>query len=451
MNDKTDTPTNGTNAAAAAPAAAPSAAPSGNGGNGGNGKRKRVLLSLTAALVVAGLAYGGYWAAYARHFENTDDAYVAGNVVQVTPLVSGTVVAIAADDTQQVNAGQPLIQLDRADSQVTLQQAEAQLAQAVREVRTLYVNNGSLAANVALRQADVARAREDLKRRQAIAETGAVSSEELAHARTTLQAAESALLAAREQLASNKALTDQTSVEKHPNVERAAANLRAAYLAYARSELPAPVTGYVAKRSVQVGQRVSPGAPLMAVVPLDQVWVDANFKEVQIEHMRIGQPVTLHADVYGSDVEYHGKVAGFSAGTGSAFSLLPAQNATGNWIKVVQRLPVRIALDPQELKAHPLRIGLSMNVTVDVRDEHGAAMATASATGNTSAAPLKTDVYDKVGRDADALIARIIAENNGGSATATAAAADQRDGRDGRDGGSAARAAKGASTEPRHA
>ncbi|WP_422648482.1 Multidrug resistance protein A [Cupriavidus sp. H18C1] len=373
-----------------------------------NGKRKRLLLSLTAAVVVAGLAYGGYWALYARHFESTDDAYVAGNVVQVTPLVPGTVVAIGADDTQLVNAGQPLIQLDRADSEVALAQAEAQLAQAVREVRTLYVNNGSLAANVALRQADVARAREDLKRRQAIAGSGAVSSEELAHARTTLQAAESALQAAREQLASNKALTDQTTVEKHPNVQRAAANVRAAYLNYARSQLPAPVTGYVAKRSVQVGQRVAAGAPLMAVVPLDQVWVDANFKEVQITHMRIGQPVTLHADVYGTDVEYHGKVAGFSAGTGSAFSLLPAQNATGNWIKVVQRLPVRIALDPQQLKDHPLRIGLSMNVTVDVRKTEGAAMTT-----TTAGEPMQTDVYDKVGHDADALIARIIATNSG--------------------------------------
>ncbi|CAG9180671.1 HlyD family efflux transporter periplasmic adaptor subunit [Cupriavidus respiraculi] len=383
-----------------------------------NGKRKRLLLSLTAAVVVAGLAYGAYWAAYARHFESTDDAYVAGNVVQVTPLVGGTVISIGADDTQLVTAGQPLIQLDRADSEVALEQAEAQLAQAVREVRTLYVNNGSLAANVALREADVARAREDYKRRQAIAGSGAVSSEELSHAQTTLKGAESALLAAREQLASNRALTDQTTVEKHPSVQRAAANLRAAYLAYARSTMPAPVTGYVAKRSVQVGQRVAPGAPLMAVVPLDQVWVDANFKEVQITHMRVGQPVTLEADVYGSKVEYHGKVAGFSAGTGSAFSLLPAQNATGNWIKVVQRLPVRIALDARELKDHPLRVGLSMNVSVDVRKEDGASLVSANAV-----APMQTNVYDKVGHEADELIARIIAVNNGGRQTGAPAAA----------------------------
>ncbi|WP_354678099.1 HlyD family secretion protein [Cupriavidus plantarum] len=398
----------------AQPAANPG---NGNNANNNNNKRKRLLIALTAAVVVAGIGYGLYWGLYARHFENTDDAYVAGNVVQVTPLAGGTVVSIAADDTQLVTAGQALIQLDRADSQVSLEQAEAQLAQAVREVRTLYVNNGSLAANVAMRQADVAKAREDLTRRQAIANSGAVSSEEIAHARTALQAAESALQAAQEQLASNKVLTDQTTVEKHPNVQRAAANLRAAYLAFARSTLPAPVTGYVAKRSVQVGQRVAPGTPLMAVVPLDQVWVDANFKEVQITHMRVGQPVELEADVYGSKVKYRGKVEGFSAGTGAAFSLLPAQNATGNWIKVVQRLPVRIALDPQQLKAHPLRVGLSMNVSVDVRNEDGGAMVSAIARG-----PMETDVYDKVAQDADTLIARIVALNNGGRVAAGPAA-----------------------------
>ncbi|WP_454055954.1 HlyD family secretion protein [Cupriavidus sp. Marseille-Q8015] len=376
---------------------------------GNNGKRRRLLIALTTAVVVAGIGYGLYWALYARHFESTDDAYVAGNVVQVTPLVGGTVVSIAADDTQLVTAGQPLIQLDRADAQVTLEQAEAQLGQAVREVRTLYVNNGSLAAQVAMRRADVAKARDDLRRRQAIAGSGAVSSEEIDHARTALQAAESALLAAQEQLTSNQALTDQTTVAKHPTVQRAAANLRAAYLAFARSTLPAPVTGYVAKRSVQVGQRVAPGAPLMAVVPLEQVWVDANFKEVQITHMRVGQPVELEADVYGSKVRYTGKVEGFSAGTGAAFSLLPAQNATGNWIKVVQRLPVRIALDPRQLKDHPLRVGLSMNVTVDVRREEGATMTSA-----VNRPPLETTVYDKVAQDADQLIARIIALNNGG-------------------------------------
>jgi len=401
-----------------------------------NGKRKRLLVTLTTAVVVGAIGYGLYWGLYARHFENTDDAYVAGNVVQVTPLVGGTVVSIAADDTQLVTAGQPLIQLDRADSQVAMEQAEAQLAQAVREVRTLYVNNGSLSAQVALRDADVAKARDDLRRRQAIAGSGAVSKEEIAHAQTALKAAEAALVAAKEQLASNQALTDQTTIEKHPSVQRAAANLRSAYLAFARSTMPAPVTGYVAKRSVQVGQRVAAGTPLMAVVPLEQVWVDANFKEVQITHMRIGQPVELEADVYGSKVKYTGHVEGFSAGTGAAFSLLPAQNATGNWIKVVQRLPVRIALDPQQLKDHPLRVGLSMNVTVDVRKEEGASLVNA-----TAAKPLQTNVYDKVAQDADALIARIIAMNNGGRVQPAAGAAEAGAAR-------AARAARSAAAKP---
>jgi membrane fusion protein (multidrug efflux system) len=211
-------------------------------------------------------------------------------------------------------------------------------------------------------------------------------------------------------------LTEQTTLERHPNVLQAAAKVREAYLAYARTSLPATVTGYVAKRSVQVGQRVAPGTPLMAIVPLDQLWVDANFKEVQMRHMRVGQPVELEADVYGSSVTYHGTVVGFSAGTGSAFSLLPAQNATGNWIKVVQRLPVRVSLDPKELKDHPLRVGLSMIAKVDIHNEGGQSLASTPA-----ASPLETNVYDQAGKDADQVIASIIATNGGrGAANAPA-------------------------------
>src|SRR5574337_1024816 len=292
-----------------------------------NGRRKRLLLALSAAFAAAGIAYGAHWALVGRYVEQTDDAYVAGNVVQITPQTAGTVLAIHADDTDFVQAGEPLVQLDEADAKVALDQAEAQLAQTVREVRTLFATSDALAG------------------------TGAVSGEELGHARTALAAAEAALGTAREQLASNRALIDHTTVEQHPNVARAAGRVREAWLAFERASIPAPVTGYVAKRSVQVGQRVAPGAPLMAVIPLDQVWVDANFKEGQLRQMRLGQPVTLTADVYGNKVEYHGKVAGLGAGTGSAFALLPAQNATGNWIKVVQRVPVRVALDAKELAA----------------------------------------------------------------------------------------------------
>ncbi|WP_343659919.1 HlyD family secretion protein [Ralstonia sp.] len=403
-------------APSAAPApAAPAATPAGNGN--ANGKRKRMLTTLAAALVVAGVGYGLYWGLYGRWFESTDDAYVQGNVVQVTPQVAGTVVAIRADDTQLVTSGQPVIELDRADARVALEQAEAALAQTVRQVRTLYSNTSAFTATLAMRESDLAKAKDDLARRKQIAGTGAVSQEEISHAQTAVQAAQSALEAAKEQLQGNRVLTEQTTLERHPNVLQAAAKVREAYLAYARTSLPASVTGYVAKRSVQVGQRVAPGTPLMAIVPLDQLWVDANFKEVQVRHMRVGQPVELVADVYGSSVTYHGKVVGFSAGTGSAFSLLPAQNATGNWIKVVQRLPVRVSLDPKELKDHPLRVGLSMEAKVDIHDEGGQSLATAP-----TASPLQTTVYEQAGKDADQVIASIITANAGrGGATAPAA------------------------------
>jgi membrane fusion protein (multidrug efflux system) len=383
-----------------------------NGKN--NGKRRRQLIIVTLVLLVVLIGYGLWWFIFARHYESTDDAYVGGNVVQVTPQVSGTVVAIHGDDTELVQTGQPLIELDHSDAKVALDQAEAQLAQTVREVRTLFVNNNTYTANVALRTADLERARADLARRQELAGTGAVAKEDLEHARTAVQAAESALQAAREQLASNQALTDRTSIENHPNVQRAAAQVQSAYLTLSRDTLPAPTTGYIAKRSVQVGQRVSPGMPLMSVVPLNELWVDANFKEVQVARMRVGQPVTLKSDVYGGDVEYHGKVVGLSAGTGAAFALLPTQNASGNWIKVVQRIPVRIALDPKELQEHPLRIGLSMDVEVDIANDEGNSL-TGVATGRSTPA-YQTAVFDKAGQEAAARVAEIIAANSGSSA-----------------------------------
>ncbi|WP_175805805.1 efflux RND transporter periplasmic adaptor subunit [Burkholderia ambifaria] len=381
-----------------------------------NGKRKRMMTLLIAVIVIAAIAYGLYYFLVARFHEETDDAYVNGNVVQITPQITGTVIAVKADDTQTVKAGDPLVVLDPADSQVALQQAEANLAQTVRQVRGLFVNDDQYRAQVALRQSDLSKAQDDLRRRVAVAQTGAVSQEEISHARDAVRAAQASVDAAQQQLASNRALTANTTIASHPNVMAAAAKVRDAYLANARNVLPAPVTGYVAKRSVQVGQRVSPGNPLMSVVPLNAVWVDANFKEVQLKHMRIGQPVELTADIYGSSAVYHGKVIGFSAGTGSAFSLLPAQNATGNWIKVVQRLPVRIEIDPKELEKHPLRIGLSMQVDVNIKDERGDQLANAQNT------VYETNVFAKYGDEADAEIARIIAENAGGNAPAPAAA-----------------------------
>jgi membrane fusion protein (multidrug efflux system) len=398
----------------------------------GNPRRKRALMTLATVVVLAGLGWAAYEWVVASHFEDTDNAYVQGNVIQITPQISGTVMAIMADDTDFVRAGQPLVKFDPADARVALEQAEANLGQAVRQVRTLYANNGTLAAQITLREADVvkaqsdiSRARDDLNRRQSLAGNGAVSKEELEHARTQLAvaqsaeaAAQAAVVAAREQLASNQSMTEGTSVEQHPSVQAAAAKVREAYLATQRATMPAPVDGYVARRSVQLGQRVAAGTPLMSIVPLNQVWVDANFKEVQLRNIRIDQPATLTADVYGSKVEYKGHVVGLGAGTGAAFALLPAQNATGNWIKVVQRVPVRIALDPQQLAAHPLRVGLSMDATVDVTHKGGKTLADApSATAAT-----QTQVYAALDEGANAEVRRVIAANSGAAKAAPAAA-----------------------------
>lgn len=396
-------------------------------------RRRKALLTLTAIVLAAGAAFGAWEWLVASRYESTDNAYVQGNVVQITPQASGTVQAILADDTDFVRAGQPLVQLDAADARVALQQAQAQLAQAVRQVRTLYANNGSLAAQVTLRQADVAKARsevaratDDLARRQSLVGNGAVSKEELQHAqaqlnnaRSALAAAEAGVAAAREQLASNQALTEGTSVEQHPSVQAAAAKLREAWIAQQRLVLPAPVDGHVARRTVQLGQRVAAGTPLMSVIPLQQVWVDANFKESQLRKIRLGQPVRLTADLYGSQVEYHGTVAGLGAGTGSAFALLPAQNATGNWIKVVQRVPVRIALDEQQVARNPLRVGLSMDVRVDVSRQDGKRLSDSPTTSTRA----MTQAFAAADEGADAEVRRIILANLGkGRRTAAAAA-----------------------------
>jgi membrane fusion protein (multidrug efflux system) len=402
----------------------------------GNPKRRKALTALASVVVVAGLGWTVYEVLVASHYESTDNAYVQGNVIQITPQIGGTVMGIMADDTDFVKAGQVLVQLDPADAKVALDQAEAALAQAVRQVRTLYANNGTLAAQIALRdadvvraQSDIARASDDLKRRQSLTGNGAVSKEELMHAQTQLAIANSALtaaqagvLAAREQLTSNQALTEGTSIEQHPRVQLAVAKVREAYLATQRASLSAPVDGYVAKRTVQLGQRVAAGTPLMSIIPLKQVWVDANFKEVQLRTIRIGQPATLVADLYGKKVEYKGTVAGLGAGTGAAFSLLPAQNATGNWIKVVQRVPVRIALDPKQLASKPLRVGLSMNVEVDVSKQDGKTLADTPR----AAALMQPQAFVAQDDAANDDVRRVIAANVGKAGTVTSRRAAQQ-------------------------
>ncbi|MBX3608325.1 MAG: efflux RND transporter periplasmic adaptor subunit [Hydrogenophaga sp.] len=387
----------------------------------GNPRRKKALLTIASVVVIGAVAAGAYEWFVASHYESTDNAYVQGNIVQITPQIGGTVQAILADETDFVKAGQPLVRLDPADAQLALEQAKAQLAQTVRQVRKLYADNGTFNAQIAARQADVTKARnevartsDDLARRQSLS-GGAVSKEELQHAeaqataaRSVLSAADAALAAAREQAASNRAMTEGTSVEDHPLVLTAAAKVREAWLATQRLTLPAPVDGHVAKRTVQLGQRVAAGTPLMAIVPLQQVWVDANFKEVQLRNIRLGQPAELTADAYGKKVRYTGQVVGMGVGTGASFALLPAQNATGNWIKVVQRVPVRIALDPGQLEAHPLRVGLSMEAIVDVSHQDGKSLADAPASVAAS-----TDAFDTAGSDAEAVVDRIIEANLG--------------------------------------
>jgi membrane fusion protein (multidrug efflux system) len=336
-----------------------------------NPTRKRALLILAAVALVAGLVWLTHLLLVGRYYQSTDDAYISSDLVQITSEVPGTVIAVNVDDTQSVERGQLLARLDPADAQVAITGAEAQLARAVRNVRGLFAQREQLQAQIAQRVSDLKRAQDDLDRRQGLLSDGAVSGEELSHSRDAVAVARAALDAAHEQLNATEAQIQGTTIETHPQVLDAEAAVRNDALALHRTELRAPISGVIAKRTVQLGQRVAAGSPLMALVPLDDVWVDANFKEVQLRTMRVGQPVKLHADLYGSDVVFHGRVAGLSAGSGSAFALLPAQNASGNWIKIVQRLPVRITLDPQELKAYPLRVGLSMTAQVDEHDTSG--------------------------------------------------------------------------------
>jgi membrane fusion protein (multidrug efflux system) len=376
-----------------------------------NNRRGLLLRLLMVVIVLAAIAWTAWYFLEGRWYEGTDDAYVNGNIVQITPRIAGTVISIGADDGDFVKQGDVLVRLDRSDADVELQRAAANLANTVRRVRGLYSTVSGAQAQVAVEKVALEKAQADYNRRRDLAKSGAISAEELAHARDALTAAQSALATSEQQLQTNKVLVDDTAVASHPDVKAAAAQYRAAYLDDVRTVMVAPVTGYVAKRTVQVGQRVQPGAALMAVVPLHEVWVDANFKETQLTHMRIGQPVEITSDVYGGSVKYKGKVESLGVGTGSAFSLLPAQNATGNWIKIVQRIPVRVVFtDPAQLDKNPLRIGMSLTTEVDLHDQNGLTLAQAARTQPR----FSTDVYKDQLADANAQIDRVIHDNMGG-------------------------------------
>jgi membrane fusion protein (multidrug efflux system) len=334
-------------------------------------KRKTVLAGITLLFIAAGIAYAAYYKIVLSREQETDNAYVGGNLVNLSSQVTGNVAEIRADETQMVQAGATLIKLDSADADVALGQAEARLGAAVRQQRQRYADVAQYDATVAQRKLQLKEAEDDLARRKPLAADHTVSGEEVEHARQAVDNARAAIAVAARQADAAKAGVAGVAVAQHPSVLAAKADYQQAWLAARRNTIVAPVSGYVAKRSVQIGARATPGTSLLSIVPLDQLWVDANFKESELRNIRVGQPARIEADMYGGKVEFHGKVVGLSAGTGSAFSLLPAQNASGNWIKVVQRLPVRIALDPKELAAHPLRIGLSTTVTVDISKTDG--------------------------------------------------------------------------------
>lgn len=334
--------------------------------------RHRVIAMeiLTIIFLSIGIAWLLDWLLWGRYHVYTDDAYVNGNMVQLMSQVPGTVVEINADNTQLVTPHQVLIKLDPADMNIAMQRAAANLAETVREVRTQFENAQRAGATVKIRKDDLERAKLDLQRRIDLVGKNAVSREEFQHYQTALANAQSSYQSALYNFRSMQSLVENTYLYSNPRVEQAKSNFKMAYLNLQRTLTMAPVTGYVAKRNIQVGQHVLVNTPMMAIVPLNDTWVDANYKETQLEHLRIGQPVIVKSDAF-PDVTYHGKVYGLNAGTGAAFSLLPPQNATGNWIKIVQRLPVRIALDPEELKKHPLLLGLSMHVTVDTHQTNG--------------------------------------------------------------------------------
>jgi membrane fusion protein (multidrug efflux system) len=375
-----------------------------------NGKRRRALIGTTLAFVIVIALYSVYYLLVLTQREETDNAYVGGNLVVLTSQITGSVREIHADETQLVEAGAEIVKLDTVDSEVALSKAEAQLGTTVRQLREQYAGVGQYEALVQQRKLGLQKAEEDLARRAPLAADHTLSAEEVTHARQAVADARAALDIASKQEMAARARLAGVDLRQHPDVLAAREAWVQAWLTLRRTSIRAPVAGYIAKRSAQVGIHVTPGTPLLSIVPLNQLWVDANFKEAELRNIRIGQPATIEADIYGGKVEYHGKVAGLSAGTGSAFSLLPAQNATGNWVKVVQRLPVRITLDAQELAKHPLRIGLSTLVTVDTHQRDGSMLGTPMPAAPAYASQVPVHPVAQGEAQADKIIARNLVE-----------------------------------------
>lgn len=331
-------------------------------------RRKLLLFGFAGLLAKIAIGAGAYWMLDGSHYVSTDNAYVDASTAQINAQVSGQILEVQVEDTQTVRAGDVLAVIDPEDATLNVARAEAEYRRAQQRVRQYYAQEAAAAAQLGARQAELARAETDFARRRALAETGAVSGDELTATRAAYEAARANRAAAAENLEAQRALTRGNTAENHPEVAAARAALETARLSLERTTIRAPIDGVVTQLSAQVGQRIEMSQPLMIVAPLQDAYVDANFKEGQLGRVQVGQPVELHADLYGDDVTYHGRVAGLGGGTGSAFAVIPAQNATGNWIRVVQRVPVRIELDPAELTEHPLRVGLSMEARIDTRE-----------------------------------------------------------------------------------
>ncbi|HMH30135.1 MAG TPA: HlyD family efflux transporter periplasmic adaptor subunit [Steroidobacteraceae bacterium] len=371
-----------------------------------NGKRRRILLLIAVIFIVIGVLWATYWVLVLDKREKTDDAYINGNRVVISAQVSGTVVAVLADDTQLVNAGQVLVKLDPTDAQTALSRAASALGSAVRQVRQQKATAGQYDSEIETRKLELSRAQIDLAKREPLVADQAIAGEEVRHAEESVHLARAALAQAERQSLSAHALVDGTPVESNPTVLQAKDAYRDAWIAAQRNAVVAPVSGYVAERSVQLGQHIQAGEALMTVIPLHALWVDANFKEVQLRNLRIGQKTEVRSDLYGGSFIFHGHVEGMSAGTGAAFSLLPPQNASGNWIKVVQRVPVRILIDDNDLIKSPLRVGLSATVTVDTTSREGPVLAMQASDKPVGDTQVYTQDLEKANAEADAVVRR---------------------------------------------
>jgi membrane fusion protein, multidrug efflux system len=376
------------------------------------GKRRRILLLIAFIFIVVAVVWAVFWVLVLSKREKTDDAYVNGNRVVISAQVSGTVVAVLADDTQLVKAGQILVKLDPLDAATAMSRSASALAQAVRQVRQQKATADQYDSAIESRKLELARAEADLAKREPLVAEHAIAAEEVRHAQESVQLARAALAQAVRQSISSHALVDGTGVEENPEVLQAKDIYRDAWIAAQRNAVVAPVSGYVAERSVQLGQHIQAGQALMTVIPLHSLWVDANFKEVQLRNLRIGQKAEVRSDLYGGSYIFHAHVEGMSAGTGAAFSLLPPQNASGNWIKVVQRVPVRIQIDDADLVKSPLRVGLSATVTVDTTSRDGPVLAADVSDKPVGDTQVYTQDLEKANAEADAVVRRNLGTNH---------------------------------------